>query len=277
MPSQLGADDFVLSVFPLYRPGFFVVRCKHLDHAALWRGLCKHPLASFLLFFTAQCVHRHHKHGAPCSCPARFAYPWPHPAQQPLMPSVCNFANCQSNPQDVGAADGIHLSNTEKLERAGWRGIAVDPLAHNFEERPATACVKAALYSQVCPPSPPKHTQTHTQSHCWLFISLHVCSCVYVRARARGGGEENSARAPSLCTPAVECKLCVCLHGEMRDHEPVCCEPGRNFRPPHSSSPLGKLVITLGNVDGHGHTRLAGGHGGRVCSVCSRHELQRCR
>ncbi len=49
---------------------------------------------------------------------------------------------------DVGAFDGIHLSNTYIFEKAGWKGICID--AHPFyfqkckENRPNSVCIHAA-------------------------------------------------------------------------------------------------------------------------------------
>lgn len=49
---------------------------------------------------------------------------------------------------DVGAFDGIHLSNSYSFELAGWRGVCVEPIPDIFElclrNRPRTACVHAA-------------------------------------------------------------------------------------------------------------------------------------
>lgn len=49
---------------------------------------------------------------------------------------------------DVGAFDGIHLSNSYSFELAGWRGICVEPIPDIYElclrNRPRTACVHAA-------------------------------------------------------------------------------------------------------------------------------------
>mmetsp|Transcript_19684 Transcript_19684/g.42784 ORF Transcript_19684/g.42784 Transcript_19684/m.42784 type:complete len:219 (+) Transcript_19684:173-829(+) len=46
---------------------------------------------------------------------------------------------------DVGAADGLKLSNTYKLEQQGWTGVALDPLLKNFEGRKCIA-LKCAVY-----------------------------------------------------------------------------------------------------------------------------------
>lgn len=49
---------------------------------------------------------------------------------------------------DVGCGDGKHLSNTYKLETGyGWRGICIDPLAKNFEDRPRSVVEEKVVYS----------------------------------------------------------------------------------------------------------------------------------
>jgi FkbM family methyltransferase len=49
---------------------------------------------------------------------------------------------------DVGAFDGIHLSNTYSFELAGWGGVCVEAHPHFFpyllSNRPASVCVHAA-------------------------------------------------------------------------------------------------------------------------------------
>ena len=49
---------------------------------------------------------------------------------------------------DVGAFDGIHLSNTWALERLGWSGVCLEPLAQLFplltKNRPGSRCIEAA-------------------------------------------------------------------------------------------------------------------------------------
>ena len=49
---------------------------------------------------------------------------------------------------DVGAFDGKHLSNTYIFEKAGWRGICLEPHPFYFKKceanRPASICVNAA-------------------------------------------------------------------------------------------------------------------------------------
>lgn len=46
---------------------------------------------------------------------------------------------------DVGAADGFSISNTLKLENAGWSGIAVDAFPRNFERRTKTVVESAVV------------------------------------------------------------------------------------------------------------------------------------
>lgn len=52
---------------------------------------------------------------------------------------------------DVGAYDGVHLSNTYQLEKVlGWTGICVEPLEHAFrglKHVRSCVCVQAAAYS----------------------------------------------------------------------------------------------------------------------------------
>ena len=50
---------------------------------------------------------------------------------------------------DVGAFDGIHLSNSFFFERRGWKGICVEPHPDYFplleRNRPGSICVQAAV------------------------------------------------------------------------------------------------------------------------------------
>lgn len=49
---------------------------------------------------------------------------------------------------DVGAFDGVYLSNSYSFELAGWRGVCIEPLPAFYERcraaRPGAACVHAA-------------------------------------------------------------------------------------------------------------------------------------
>ncbi len=49
---------------------------------------------------------------------------------------------------DVGAFDGVHLSNSYSFEQHGWKGICVEPNPYYFElcrkNRPASTCIHAA-------------------------------------------------------------------------------------------------------------------------------------
>ena len=47
---------------------------------------------------------------------------------------------------DVGCHDGIDISNTYLLDKAGWKGICIDPFPKNFTQRTAKV-VKAVVYS----------------------------------------------------------------------------------------------------------------------------------
>lgn len=47
---------------------------------------------------------------------------------------------------DVGCHDGVEISNTYLLDKAGWKGLCIDPFPRNFEHRTATV-VKAVVYS----------------------------------------------------------------------------------------------------------------------------------
>lgn len=53
---------------------------------------------------------------------------------------------------DVGAYDGIYLSNTYLLEKLGWRGVCVEPLPTAFEwcraNRSGSACYQAACVAE---------------------------------------------------------------------------------------------------------------------------------
>jgi FkbM family methyltransferase len=51
---------------------------------------------------------------------------------------------------EIGAADGIRLSNTYLLEKAGWQGIIVDPVYYSSENIKLRKCIKdnRAVYSK---------------------------------------------------------------------------------------------------------------------------------
>lgn len=49
---------------------------------------------------------------------------------------------------DIGAADGHVISNTLKLDRKVWKGIAIDAFPRNFNGRKNTVVVSAVLSSQ---------------------------------------------------------------------------------------------------------------------------------
>ncbi|PKP29577.1 MAG: hypothetical protein CVU00_14935 [Bacteroidetes bacterium HGW-Bacteroidetes-17] len=52
---------------------------------------------------------------------------------------------------DIGAFDGIHLSNSYTFEEQGWKGICVEPVSKYFElckkNRPKSICINAACIS----------------------------------------------------------------------------------------------------------------------------------
>jgi FkbM family methyltransferase len=55
---------------------------------------------------------------------------------------------------DIGAADGIELSNTYLLEsRANWKGICVEPNPNNYNKlivnRPTAICCDKAIYNET--------------------------------------------------------------------------------------------------------------------------------
>src|SRR5258705_7614869 len=49
---------------------------------------------------------------------------------------------------DVGAFDGLHLSNTYIFEQRGWRGLCIEPTPMFFEmcvrNRPRSLCINVA-------------------------------------------------------------------------------------------------------------------------------------
>ena len=53
---------------------------------------------------------------------------------------------------DVGAYDGVHLSNTYFFELLGWRGICIEPHAKLFpklkENRPNSICLNMAVWDK---------------------------------------------------------------------------------------------------------------------------------
>ena len=63
---------------------------------------------------------------------------------------LCNFFNFKQNGYfiDVGAFDGVHLSNSYCFEQLGWKGICIEPQSlyhkHCKDSRPLTTCIHAA-------------------------------------------------------------------------------------------------------------------------------------
>jgi len=56
---------------------------------------------------------------------------------------------------DIGAFDGVHISNTYAFERLGWRGICVEAHPRYFSllerNRPGATCIQAACVGPGCP------------------------------------------------------------------------------------------------------------------------------
>jgi FkbM family methyltransferase len=56
---------------------------------------------------------------------------------------------------DIGAFDGVHISNTYVFERLGWHGICVEPHPEYFSllerNRPGATCVQGACVGAGCP------------------------------------------------------------------------------------------------------------------------------
>lgn len=53
---------------------------------------------------------------------------------------------------EVGASDGVSISNTLLLDKKGWKGICVEPIPSKFaqlkQNRPNAICINAPLYSE---------------------------------------------------------------------------------------------------------------------------------
>jgi hypothetical protein len=60
---------------------------------------------------------------------------------------------------DIGAFDGVHISNTYVFERLGWRGICVEAHPEYFSllrvNRPSATCVQAACVGSGQPSKVP--------------------------------------------------------------------------------------------------------------------------
>jgi FkbM family methyltransferase len=68
---------------------------------------------------------------------------------------VLKFYNNKKNGffVEIGASDGINLSNTYLLEKEyDWKGVCVEPIPYNYEKliinRPNSICFKEAVYNQ---------------------------------------------------------------------------------------------------------------------------------
>eukprot|EP00201_Polytomella_parva_P023838 CAMPEP_0175043188 /NCGR_PEP_ID=MMETSP0052_2-20121109/3022_1 /TAXON_ID=51329 ORGANISM="Polytomella parva, Strain SAG 63-3" /NCGR_SAMPLE_ID=MMETSP0052_2 /ASSEMBLY_ACC=CAM_ASM_000194 /LENGTH=270 /DNA_ID=CAMNT_0016306167 /DNA_START=114 /DNA_END=923 /DNA_ORIENTATION=- len=106
MPSQLGADRFVHEVYSnLYQ----------LTNCGL--PAFQSHLSSLLSWLPVQNGAKPYPSSPALSSPAD--------SSTDLRPNCFYYV-------DVGAADGVALSNTEALERLGWQGVAVDPLLRGF-------------------------------------------------------------------------------------------------------------------------------------------------
>ncbi|MHB8790385.1 MAG: FkbM family methyltransferase [Desulfobulbaceae bacterium] len=72
---------------------------------------------------------------------------------------------------DIGAFDGIHLSNSYSFELAGWHGICVEPHPYYFDlcrqNRPNSVCVNKACGAEEKP------QVTFNVDNTGLFSSLH--------------------------------------------------------------------------------------------------------
>lgn len=48
---------------------------------------------------------------------------------------------------DAGSGDGIHISNTFKLDRLGWKGLCIDAIPRNNDDRANSKIIETLLYS----------------------------------------------------------------------------------------------------------------------------------
>ena len=105
---------------------------------------------------------------------------------------------------DVGAFDGIHLSNTYSFEREGWRGVCVEPHPKYFQickqNRPTSVCINAAC---VAPGA--SESVTFYSEEIGLLSSLVVDSNLDIEQRyARRGMAFNGYSSVQVSTTTLD-------------------------------------------------------------------------
>lgn len=113
--------------------------------------------------------------------------PQPQPQSQPDMTSVHSYSQLGQDLEvlkfyknkrngffiEIGASDGIHLSNTYLLEtNYEWKGICVEPIPSKFESlcknRPNSSCFFNAIYSESN-----KNLTFDIANNCDLLSGIH--------------------------------------------------------------------------------------------------------
>ncbi|RJP36817.1 MAG: FkbM family methyltransferase [Phycisphaerales bacterium] len=125
---------------------------------------------------------------------------------------------------EVGAYDGVALSNTVFLEQQGWRGILVEPI-RPLCERAAAARPGSRVYNAACsrPGSPPVQTFTITQG-------VPVLSYLHAEADHVERCKREGATLVEVEVPVVTLDEILAQERKRPPGTPSAWQPGRGWR-----------------------------------------------